>query len=120
MLSKPILLNNFKRSIAMNEKYLLNESTYLGSCVEVGDEDSGNYINDIFSDATEMAYYVGDPDSGDIGRSKEIKKPVFLKNISLSSIDKKTLKGDVQFYYIPDLKIYYIYTDDGIHHFYKS
>lgn len=106
------------KTVSTFEEFL-NESIYLGSCVEVGDEDSGNYINDIFSDATEMAYYVGDPDSGDIGRSKEIKKTVFLKNISLSSIDKKTLKGDVQFYYIPDLKIYYIYADDGIHHFYK-
>lgn len=97
----------------------LNEASYLGSCVEVGDEDVGNLINDIFSDATEMAYYIGDPDEGDIGQSKEINKIKFFKNIPSSLVNSRILRGDVQFYYIPDLEIYYIYADDGIHHFYK-
>lgn len=93
---------------------------YLGSCVEVGDDNSCNYINDIFSDATEMAYYVGNPDDEDFGQSEEISREEFLKNIDISVVKTKKLKGDVGFYYIPNLKMYYIYNfDDGIHYFYK-
>ena len=96
------------------------ENQYLGSCVEVGDDNSCNYINDIFSDATEMAYYVGDPDYNDFGESEEISRNEFFKNIDISVVERKVLKGKVGYYYIPNLKIYYIYNfDDGIHYFCK-
>ena len=101
-------------------KVTTKENTYLGSCVEVGDDNSCNYINDIFSDATEMAYYVGNPDDDDFGKSEEISREEFLKNIDISVVKPKKLKGDVGFYYIPNLKMYYIYNfDDGIHYFYQ-
>jgi hypothetical protein len=43
MLSKPILLNNFKRSFQMNEDYLLNESVKNG---EFGDKNQFTWIYD--------------------------------------------------------------------------
>ena len=104
----------------MSKKLTIKENQYLGSCVEVGDDNSCNYINDIFSDATEMAYYVGDPDDNDFGESEEISRDEFFKNIDTSVVEHKVLNGKVGFYYIPNLKIYYIYNfDDGIHYFYK-
>jgi hypothetical protein len=102
------------------KKFIIRESSYIGSCVEVGDANSCNYINKIFSDATDMAYYVGDPDNDDFGQSKEIPKEEFFENVDIKNIKNKQLKGDVGFYYIPNLKIYYIYNfDNGIHYFYK-
>ena len=92
---------------------------YLGSCVEVGDEDSHNFINGIFCDATEMAYYVGNPDEDEWGKSIEISKKEFFDKIDKDWVNKKQLKGDVVFYYIPDLDIYFIYNSDkDIHYFY--
>jgi len=106
------LINNFKKSIKENQ--------YLGSCVEVGDSKSCNYINNIFSDATEMAYYVGDPDNNDYGESQQITKEEFFKNIDNSLVKQTQLDGYVEFYYIPELNIYYIYNfDKGIHYFFK-
>ncbi len=94
---------------------------YLGSCVEVGDEDSHNFINQIFYDATQMAYYVGNPDEDEWGRSVEISKKEFFNKIDKEFVNKKQLKGDVVFYYIPDLDIYFIYNSDkDIHYFYKE
>lgn len=73
------------------------ENQYLGSCVEVGDDNSCNYINDIFSDATEMAYYVGDPDDDDFGQSEEISRNEFFKNIDVSVVERKILKVKLGF-----------------------
>jgi hypothetical protein len=99
---------------------IMNEG-YLGSCVEVGDEDSHNLINRIFSDATEMAYYVGNPDEDEWGKSEKISKKEFFNKINKDYVKKKQLKGQVVFYYIPDLDIYYIYNfDKDIHYFYKE
>lgn len=93
---------------------------YLGSCVEVGDEESECSINNIFSDATEMAYYVGNPDEDDMGRSMEISEEEFFENIKKDTIVKKYLKGEVKYYYLPDLDIYFIYNEDqDVHYFYK-
>jgi len=112
--------NEMRRLIDDFKKFIIKENQYLGSCIEVGDDNSYNYINDIFSDATEMAYYVGDPDNDDFGQSEEISRDEFFKNIYISVVKRKILKGEVGFYYIPNLKIYYIYNfDDGIHYFYK-
>ena len=112
--------NEMRRLINDFKKFIIKENRYLGSCVEVGDDNSCNYINDIFSDATEMAYYVGDPDEGDFGQSDEITKEEFFKTVDVSIVKKKQYKGDVGFYYIPSLKIYYIYNfDNGIHYFYE-
>lgn len=98
----------------------LNESQYLGSCVQVGDKNSFCLINDIFSDATEMAYYVGNPDEEDYGQSEKITRKDFFDNINRSEVKKKFLKGDAQFFYIPNLSIYYIYnSDQDVHYFYK-
>jgi len=106
-------INDFK-------KFIIKENRYLGSCVEVGDDNSCNYINDIFSDATEMAGYVGDPDNDDFGQSEEITQDEFFKNVEESTVINTQLEGDVGFYYIPNLKMYYIYNfDDGIHYFYE-
>ena len=100
---------------------LIKESQYLGSCVEVGDEDSYNYINRIFSDATEMAYYVGNPDEDDPGQSERISKKEFFSKIEKETIKKKVLKGEVEYFYIPNLDIYFIYNvDKDIHYFYRS
>ncbi len=112
--------NEMRRLIDDFKKFIIKESQYLGSCVEVGDNNSCNYINNIFSDATEMAYYVGDPDWDDFGQSEEITKEEFFKNVDVSIVKNKQYNGDVSFYYIPDLKIYYIYNfDNGIHYSYK-
>lgn len=109
-----------KRIVNFNQ-FSLRESKYLGSCVEVGDDNSHNYINSIFSDATEMAYYVGDPDNDDFGQSTKITKEDFLNSINRNTIDENHMKGDVGYYHIPKLSIHYIYNfDDGIHHFYRK
>ncbi len=98
---------------------VINEG-YLGSCVDVGDEDNHNLICDIFSDATEMAYYVGNPDEDEWGKSKKISKKKFFNKIDKDSVNEKQLEGEVAFYYIPDLSIYYIYNfDKDIHYFYR-
>ena len=100
---------------------ILKESQYLGSCVEVGDEDSNNFINRIFSDATEMAYYVGNPDEEDLGKSEKISKKEFFSKIDKETINKKVLRGEVEYFYIPDLDIYFIYNiNKDIHYFYRS
>lgn len=93
---------------------------YLGSCVEVGDDDNECFINNIFSDATQMAYYVGNPDEGDEGKSIEIFEDEFFENIKKESVHKKYLKGEVTFHYIPDLDVYFIYnSDQDVHYFYE-
>lgn len=93
---------------------------YLGSCVEVGDEESECFITKLFSDATQMAYYVGNPDEGDEGRSIEIFEDEFFENIKKELVHKKYLKGDVTFHYIPDLDVYFIYNEDqDMHYFYE-
>lgn len=113
-------INEIRQLIDTFKKNLINENQYLGSCVEVGDADSCNHINNIFSDATEMAYYVGDPDDNDFGQSEEISREEFFKKINSVVVNKKNLGTEVGFYYIPRLKIYYIYNfDTGIHYFYK-
>ena len=100
---------------------ILKEAQYLGSCVEVGDEDSNNFINRIFSDATEMAYYVGNPDEEDLGKSEKISKKEFFSKIDKETIKKKVLRGEVEYFYIPDLDIYFIYNvNKDIHYFYRS
>ena len=108
-----------KDPLKLFRKYLINESQFLGSCIEVGNRNSTNFINSIFSDATEMAYYVGDPDSGDFGQSEEISRNEFFENIDIAAVKRSQLKGEVGFYFIPNLKIFYIYNfDTGIHYFY--
>ena len=102
--------NEMRRLIDDFKKFIIKENQYIGSCVEVGDDNSCNYINDIFSDATEMAYYVGNPDDDDFGQSEEISRDEFFKNIDISVVKRRILKGEVGFYYIPNLKIYYIYN----------
>lgn len=93
---------------------------YLGSCVEVGDDESECFINRIFADATQMAYYVGNPDEGDEGRSIEILEDEFFENIKKEFVHKKYLRGKVTFHYIPDLDIYFIYnSNQDIHYFYS-
>src|SRR5574343_1221582 len=107
-------------NIINNLLNFLNESIYLGSCVDVGNSKKHNYINNIFSDATDMSYYVYDPNYNDMNNSMEISKDDFLKEIDINIIDKKVLKGDVKFCYIPSLKIFYIYNfDKDIYYFYK-
>ena len=112
--------NEMRKLIDDFKKFTIKENQYLGSCVEVGDDNSCNYINDIFPDATKMANYVGDPDNDDFGQSEKITRDEFFKNVERSIVKKKHLKGDVGFYYIPNLKMYYIYNfDEGIHYFYE-
>ena len=93
---------------------------YLGSCIEVGDDESECFITKLFSDATQMAYYVGNPDEGDEERSIEIFEDEFFENIKKELVHKKYLKGDATFHYIPDLDVYFIYnSDQDVHYFYE-
>lgn len=92
---------------------------YLGSCVEVGSLEEKYPINSIFEDATEMAYYVGDPDSDDFGRGREIDRKDFFEILEESKVDKRQLEGEVGFYIVPEIRLLYIYNfDSGIHYFY--
>lgn len=112
---------NLQEQISRIKSMMNVNENYIGSCVDVGSEYRINIINDIFSDATEMAYYVGDPDNDDWGLSVEIPKNSFFGIFDKKFVDKKQLKNDVSFFYIPNLNMYYIYNfDDGIHYFYKK
>ena len=55
---------------------------YIGSCVDVGG--TGKEVCDIWSDATDMATVVGNPDEGDEGTSKELTKEEFYQFIPIS------------------------------------
>jgi hypothetical protein len=108
-----------KSYVVRYKQFSLRESRYLGSCVEVGDDNSHNIINGIFSDATEMAYYVGDPDDDDYGQSEKLTEEEFFGSNGVGKVDSTILDGDVGFFHIPRLDIYYIYNyGTGIHHFY--
>jgi len=102
---------------------------YIGSCVDVG-ENTGSTICDYFGDATEMAEWVGNPDEGDEGNSKEISKQEFYKHISDSKVKPKHTKGKHTYHYISEDSrgkmtpeesgLFFIYNiDQDIHYFYK-
>ena len=94
---------------------------YLGSCVDVGNERSYNLINNIFSDATEMAYYVGNPDEQDPGQSQQISPKNFYDVIPKEQVPSKFLKGICTFHFIPKLNIFFIYNENqDVHYFFRK
>lgn len=129
------------------ETTLYESSRYLGSCVDVGNyADSGDdkdYMDicDIYSDATEMAQRVWEPDLEDSQIDdryfKEITKEKFYKYIEplekmfgndIKFIKKITNGGKLKYFYdtYPNIetslhaKIFYIYNEkDDIHYFFK-
>lgn len=102
-----------------NMMNIIHESYYLGDCTDVGNGED-KFINDIFSDATTMAYYVGNPDEDDWGKSIKITKDEFFSHIDKKIVKRKILKGGIEYCYVPDLNIYYIYNyNNDIHYFFK-
>ena len=108
---------------------ILVEKRYIGSCVDVGGNNAE--VCDIFPTATDMEYYVGNPDKGTEGKSKEISKEEWLEQIPANRIKSKHIEGEHSFHYIaqdtaglisPDeAGIFFIYNiDQDIHYFYRK
>lgn len=100
------------------------QEQYIGSCVDVGY--GRGVISDIYSDATEMAQDVYDPNEDDLMNSKEITKEDFYKNFSEDSIPKKALDKTNRYFYVgyslklDQAKLFYIYNEkQDIHYFFK-
>ncbi len=110
---------------------ILLERRYIGSCVDVGG-DSGKEVCDIWSDATDMATVVGNPDEGDEGTSKELTKEEFYQFIPIDKVKKKHVKGNHTYHYVAqdergremtpkESGIFFIYNiDQDIHYFYRK
>jgi hypothetical protein len=104
---------------------------YIGNCTHIGCN-TKYPISKFFSDATEMAYFVGNPDEGTTGRSKQIDFDLFLNFINKDDIPKSALKGDnLSFYYVAEddkgeiklneAAIFFIYNQDkDIHYFFRK
>lgn len=109
---------------------ILLEARYIGSCVDVGGNNAE--VCDIFPSATDMEHYVGNPDEGTEGKSKEISKEEWISQIPANKIKSKHIKGEHSFHYIakgnydiemtPDeAGIFFIYNiDQDIHYFYRK
>ena len=110
---------------------LLLEKRYIGSCVDVGG-DSGKEVCDIFPNATDMAAWVGNPDEGDEGKSKELTKDEFYQFIPTEKVKQKHIKGNHTYHYIAqdergremtprESGVFFIYNvDQDIHYFYRK
>lgn len=117
-----------------------SNSRYLGSCVDVGEEDEDNQMDicNVFSDATEMANRVFEPDEDDSESKyyKEISKDEFFKYIKTldqlnlgNKLTKEIQKGgQLRYFYDTyrnvespsDASLFYIYnTVSDIHYFFK-
>jgi len=100
------------------------KAKYIGSCVDVG-SDNDSPVCDIFPDATTMAMYVGNPDEGDPGESKELSRDEFM---NLVDIPTRILSDNVSFHYISkggispnNASIFFIYNEDeDIHYFFRK
>tara|TARA_A100001015_G_scaffold317961_1_gene436355 strand:- start:791 stop:1138 length:348 start_codon:yes stop_codon:yes gene_type:complete len=109
---------------------ILVENRYIGSCVDVGG--SNAEICDIFPNASDMEVYVGNPDKGEEGKSKELSKEDWTQQIPDNRIKSKHIKGEHTFHYIaqdsigrdmtPDeSSLFFIYNvDQDIHYFYRK
>lgn len=74
-------------------------SKYLGSCVDV-DNGSSTQICDIFSNASEMAAKIGNPDENDWGDSTVLTDMEFYKFIDKSIVPKKAIAGELSYHYV--------------------
>jgi hypothetical protein len=104
---------------------------YIGSCVDVGGE-SGKEICNLFPNASDMSRYVGNPDEGDEGQSKELSKQEFHKWFPANKVKQKHIKGNHTYHYIAqDSKgiemtpkqsgLFFIYNiDQDIHYFFRK
>ena len=117
-------------------KYLaegtLSERRYIGSCVDVGGDDAE--VCELFPDATELEYMVGNPDEGTEGMSAEISKEEWTEQIPADRIKSKHIEGKHTYHYINDYaanwqgkmtpgeaSVFFIYNiDQDIHYFYKK
>jgi len=109
-----------------NTQSIVPQSSYLGSCIEVG-ENTGSIIDRYFSDASELAQYF-DPSIEDNNAGADLSK---VKQLSFDEFSKKILIDDniksyidinnCEYYYIEDFNIYIIYDiNEDIHYFYGS
>ena len=110
----------------------LFERRYIGSCVDVGGDDAE--VCELFPDATELEYMVGNPDEGTEGMSAEISKEEWTEQIPANRIKSKHVKGKHTFHYINDYRtnfqgkmtpreasVFFIYNEDqDIHYFYMK
>lgn len=104
---------------------------YLGNCTHVGCN-TKYPISKFFTDATEMAYIVGNPDEGTTGLSKQIDSNIFFRYIKNDDVPKSAMKGEnISFYYVAedkkgeikinDAAIFFIYNQDkDIHYFFRK
>ena len=76
----------------------LFERRYIGSCVDVGGDDAE--VCELFPDATELEYMVGNPDEGTEGMSAEISKEEWTEQIPANRIKSKHVDGKHTFNYI--------------------
>ena len=111
-------------------KNILLQERYIGSCVDIGGDEAE--ICDFFPDATDMAKWVGNPDEGDEGNSKELSKQEFYKFFPPNKVKKKHTKGNHTYHYIAqdemgvemtpkESGLFFIYNiDQDIHYFFRK
>ena len=109
---------------------ILNENRYIGSCVDVGGNNAE--VCNIFPNASDLEYYVGNPDEGTEGKSREISKEEWIEQIPFTKIKSKHIEGEHSFHYIAfdslnremtpkQSSIFFIYNaDQDIHYFYRK
>ena len=123
-------MDNFDLKKYLEDK--LFERRYIGSCVDVGGDDAE--VCQLFPDATELEYMVGNPDEGTEGMSAEISKEEWTEQIPANRIKSKHIEGKHTFHYINDYaanwqgkmtpreaSVFFIYNEDqDIHYFYMK
>ena len=113
-----------------NYNNFINER-YLGSCVDVDNDESSMEIKDYFSDATELSYIIGNPDENDYGKTSEINKEKFFEYINIKNVPMNVFDGELRYFYvcgdtINDIKIedasfFIIYNEtEDIHYFFTK
>ena len=109
-------MDNFDLKKYLEDK--LFERRYIGSCVDVGGDDAE--VCQLFPDATELEYMVGNPD--------------WTEQIPANRIKSKHIEGKHTFHYINDYaanwqgkmtpreaSVFFIYNEDqDIHYFYMK
>lgn len=117
-------------SVSFIKKDKINER-YLGSCVDVDNDESSMEIKDYFSDATELSYIIGNPDENDYGKTSEISKEKFFEYINIKNVPLNVFDGELRYFYvcgdtINDIKIedasfFIIYNEtEDIHYFFTK
>ena len=105
-------------------KDLINES-YIGSCVDVGRNNTYTPICDIFHDATELDRVVNEGEN-----NIEVSPETFYKYVNKKDVKPKMTRGKVEYYRIKEdqsgnpmndeeSSLWWIYNvDDDVHYFF--